>query len=236
MKMDIFIKNGVIKQREEVQQTIFKPNYDTDYKINKPGPYYDRYHTHCHAWKPVSLIKNFTGEQNQTEMKYRKHSGEIPTRGLYCSICHLKVKSKGYDLKKVLEIPTEAYYKKRKSETDLSKMMECVKITRIQPKACWDRLYILVQKSYIKKYKNLYIALMDIKSKKDKIVGKWQSLTKKLIEPYVYYPINGLESVRMKISDMTPFQKFKYNNPDYRKTSSFIIYDSKFDSKYVTIN
>ena len=235
--MDIFIKNGVIKQREDVEQTIFKKNYDTDYRNDFPGPYCDNYHNHCHVWKPVALIKNFKGEQNQSELKYRKHTGEIPTRGLYCCICHICLKSKGYDLKKVLEIPVQPYFKKRKVEEDLSKMLYSVKITKRDSSILWDRLYILLQKIYISKYRRLYDALVDVKKQKDKILGKWHSLSKKLTEPYVYYPLNSLESVWMKPSEMTPFQRFKYNNPDYRKTTSFILHNnSKFDTDYVTIS
>lgn len=236
MKMDIFIKNGVIKQREEVEQAIFKKNYDLDYKSDSPGPYYDKYNNHCHVWKPVALIKNFKGEQNQSEIKYRKHIGEIPTRGLYCSICHIRLQGKGYDLKKVLEIPVQPYFKKRKAEEDLSKMLECVKITKRQNSILWDRLCILLQKSHISKYRRLYDALVDIKKQKEKILGKWQSLSKKLTEQFVYYQLNSLESVPLKISDMTPFQRFKYNNPNYRKTTSFIIHSNKFDTNYVTIS
>jgi hypothetical protein len=236
MKMDIFIKNGVIKQREEVEQTIFKKNFDLDYRNDLPGPYYDKSNNHCHVWKPMSLIKNFKGEQNQSELKYRKHTGEIPTRGLYCSICHLRLKGKGYDLKKVLEVPVQPDFKKRKCEEDLSKMLKCVKITKRDTTILWDRLYILIQKSHISKYRRLYDSLVDVKKQKDKIIGKWQSFAKKLTEPYVYYQINGLESIPMKLSEMTPFQRFKYHNPNYRKTTSFIInINSKFDTNYVTI-
>ena len=237
MKMDIFIKNGVIKQREEVEQTIFKKNYDSDYRNDLPGPYYDNFHNHCHVWKPVALIKNFKGEQNQSELRYRKHTGEIPTRGLYCCICHLRLKGKGYDLKKVLEVPVQPYFKKRKAEEDLSKMLECVKITKRDSSILWDRLYILLQKSHISKYRRLYDSLVDVKKQKNKIICKWQSLSKKLTEPYVYYQQNGLESVRMKLSEMTPYQRFKYNNPDYKKTTSFIIHNNnRFDTDYVTIS
>lgn len=234
--MDIFIKNGVIKRREEVEQTIFKRNYSSDFKSNLPGPYYDPHNIHCHVWKPVSLIENFKGEQNQSEMKYRKHIGELPTRGIYCSICHLRVKSKGYDLKKVIEIPVQPYFKKRKTMEDLSNRLDSIKITKIYTNILWDRLYILLQKSHISKYRRLYDSLIDIKNKKDKILCKWRSFTERLTESYVYYQLNDLGSVRMKISEMTPYQKFKYNNPDYRKTTNFIIHDTKFDSDYVTIS
>lgn len=233
--MDIFIKNGVIKQREEVEQTIFKKSYDTDYKNNTPGPYYDQYHNHCHIWKPASLIKNFKGEQNQSQIRYKKHDS-IPARGLYCSICHMRLKGNGFDLKKVLEIPVQPYFKKRKAEDDLSNMLKSIKITKKLSSIMWDRFYILMQKQYIAKYRRLYDSLIDVKSQKDKILGKWANLTKKLTEPYVYYPLNSLRSVPMKLSDMTPYQRFKYNNPNYRSVTNFIISSNRFDSNYVTIS
>lgn len=235
-KMDIFIKNGVIKKREEVEQTIFKKNYDFDYASDLPGPYYDKYSNHCHIWKPVALIKNFKGEQIQSEQKYRKHTGEIPTRGLYCSICHFRLQSKGYDLKKFIDIPAQEYFKKRKAEEDLSKMLKCVKITKRDPNVLWDRLYILLQKDNISKYRRVYDAVVKIKQQKDQILGKWSHLSRRLTEPCVYYQLNGLKSVPIKISEMTPFQRFKHNNPNYRKTTSFIIYNNKFDTNYVTIS
>lgn len=235
MKMDIFIKNGVIKQREEVEQSIFKKNFDTDYSSNIPGPYYDPYHNHCHIWKPVSLIKNFKGEQNQTSEKYKKYKEQPSQRGLYCSICHIGLKSKGYDLKNVICIPSEPYFKKRKAEFDLSRMLDSVKITKTNNNL-WDRLYIIVKTNHINKYKRLYSALIDIKKQKDRIVRKWEILCKKLLEPVVYYQLNAFNSIPVKLSEMTPFQKFKYNNPDYRKTTNFIIYSDKFTTNYVTIS
>lgn len=234
--MEIFIKNGIIKKREEVEQTIFKKHYDTDYNRDLAGPYYDPLNNHCHVWKPVSLIKNFKGEQSQSDPKYKKHTDKIPTRGLYCSICHFRLKSKGYDLKKVIEIPTEPFFKKRKVEDDLSKMLDKVKIRRIAPSVSWNRLYFLLLKSHTEKYKRLYIATIDIKKQQDKILSKWHTFYIKLKEPDVFYPINCLESIKTKMSKMTPFQKFKYNNPDYKNTTQFIIHSNKFDKDYVTIS
>lgn len=234
--MDIFIKNGVIKKREEVEQNIFKKNYDTDFDSNIPGPYYDLYNNHCHIWKSLALIKNFKGEQNQSEQKYRQHSGELPTKGLYCSICHFRLKSKGYDLKKIIEIPQQPYFKKRKIEEELSKMLQCVKITKKDSTILWDRLYFLLQKSYICKYRRVYEAVLEIKKQSYKIQNKWHSLCLKLMEPYVYYQLSGLESIKIKMSEMTPFQRFKYKNLNYKKNTSFIIYNNKFETNYVTIN
>jgi hypothetical protein len=155
---------------------------------------------------------------------------------MYCSICHLRLKSKQYDLKKVIEIPVQSYFKKRKAEEDLCRVLDHIKITKKDSSIMWDRLYTLLHKSYISKYRRLYEAIIDIKTQKDNILGKWQSLSRKLTEPCVYYQLNALESVPMKLSEMTPFQRFKYKNPNYRKTTSFIIHTNKFETDYVTIS
>jgi len=234
--MDIFIKNGVIKKREEVEQTIYKKDYNTEYNYKIPGPYYDHMNNHCHVWKPLALIENFKGEQNQSEPKYRTHRGILPTRGVYCSICHMHLMGKGYDLKNSIEYPIQPYFKKRKTETELSRMLQNVKIAKRSHIILWDRLYILLLKKHISTYRRLYDALIDINKQKNKIVCKWQSLTKKLTEPYVYYPLNCLQSKLTKISDMTPFQIFKYNNPNYKNTTDCIIHHNKFHTNYVTIS
>lgn len=234
--MDIFIKNGIIKKREEVEQTIFKKNFDLEYTDDLPGPYYDKFHNHCHVWKPVSLIKNFKGEQNQSEIKYRKHAGEIPTKGLYCSICHFRLKGNSYTLKQGLEVSVQPYFKKRKYEEDLSNMLKSVKITRNNG-IFWDRFYILLKNNHISKYRHLYDSIVKIKKQKNIIINKWVLLSKKLMEPYVYYSLTSFESVSLKISEMTPFQKFKYYHPNYRKDVSFIIRNNyKFNNDYVTIS
>ena len=234
--MEIFIKNGVIKQREEVQQTIYKKHFDTDYTGTNPGPYYDPNNTHCHVWKPVRLIQNFKGEQNQTDSKYRKHD-EIPTKGLYCCICHFRLKSKGYNLQKELDLSHYSFFKKRKSdnEDDLVETMKTMKITKISPTLLWDRFYILLARSHIEKYRRIYTAVLHIKAKEKQIIHRWSSLVKKLLGPVVYYNISSFSSIPLKLSDMTYFQRFKYNNPNYRKESSFIIYDNTFEKNFVTI-
>lgn len=234
--MDIFIKNGVIKKQDEVEQTIYKKHFDIDYKSTQPGPYYDPFNNHCHVWKPVSLIQNFKGEQNQTSSKYIKHD-KIPTKGLYCSICHLRLMSKGYNLQKTPDLSHYFYFKKRKTrdEDELTKSLKSVKITSKNSLVLWDRFYILLARDHVAKYKRVYDSVVKIKTKEKEVINRWSSLVKKLIEPVVYYQISGFKSIPIKISQMTPFQKFKYCNPDYRTKSNFIIYNNRFNTNYVTI-
>jgi hypothetical protein len=229
--MDIFIKNGVIKKREQVQQNINKKAYDTEFKPEEPGPYYDPYKNHCHVWKSVKLIQNFSGEQKQNELKIKK--SHIPARGIYCSICHIKLKSQRYNFSS--DIPVCIPFKRRKEICDISDAMKKVKLSKIPVNILWDRFYVMVEKANIEKYRRVYNSVLNILSKKKDILNRWSRLTKKLTEPFIYYQISAFNSIYIKLSEMTPYQIFRYKNPDYRVNNSFIIHDNNYDKDYVVI-
>lgn len=54
-------------------------------------------------------------------------------------------------------------------------------------------------------------------------------------EKFVIYKLNSNESLYIRYSDMTYYQKFKYMNPNYKSEISFIINTNKFNKNYYII-
>jgi hypothetical protein len=233
--MDIFIKNGVIKEREEVQQNIHKLNYEKEYNNYKPGPYHDPKCLHLHVWKPVRLIKNFKGPQLQSSLEF-KHHPSIPDKGIFCSICHVACVSPKYNLKHIVVPPAPFYKRKLDSVNDLTSDMGKCKIFKLDNKIRWDRLFFKLQKREIDKYKDVHNALNKILKHRNCVLNKWSRFVIKMIsQDEVLYPINSFKSIIIKKQDMTPYQLFRYNNPEYKEEYSFYIAKKTIDSKYITI-
>ena len=232
--MDIFIKNGVIKKKEEVMQDVYKKNFNTEWDNKTPGPYYDPTASHVHVFKNVSLIKNFRGEQKPSESKIKKCTTNRPTVGLFCTICHIRKTLPKYNLRHecfVIGTP----YKKRKDENELVEQIKKLKIAKRNTNVMWDRLYILVYKNHVAKYRNIYDSVIAIKTKEQNIIWKWSRFTSKLMETPVYYPLSPFKSILIKPSDMTNYQFLKYKYPNYKTEVDFIIYNNKFDTNYILI-
>lgn len=54
-------------------------------------------------------------------------------------------------------------------------------------------------------------------------------------DPIIIYLLNNHESLYIKKSEMTYYQKFRYMNPDYKKTTLFIINNDRFSNNYYII-
>lgn len=54
-------------------------------------------------------------------------------------------------------------------------------------------------------------------------------------EPLLLYKLNNHESLYIRQSEMTYYQKFKYMNPNYKNEISFIINNTKFCNNYYII-
>lgn len=234
--MDIFIKNGVIKEREEVQQDVYKLDYEKEYDNCKPGPYYDPKCIHIHVWKPVRLIKKFKGPQLQTNSKF-KHYPSVPDKGIFCSICHMANIAPVYNLKNIAAPPPPFYKRKLDSVDNMVSAMSRCKIFKIDTRIMWDRLIFKLQKKEMDKYKNIFNMFNKYFEHRRLVLNKWSRFVNKMIyQDEVFYPINVFKSIKIKKQDMTPFQLFRYNNPNYKDECSFYIIKKTIDSEYITIN
>ena len=230
--MDIFIKNGIIKKKEECEQTIYKKDYNTCFSEDVHGPYYDITETHIHNWKKNSLIKNFKGGQNHLSAKFKKSP---IIQGIYCSICHCKLKKDNINISYFSYVPEITPFKRKQEDVLLEKFKK-IKIDKASYILLWDRLYYLIYKNYIDKYKNIYNLLIKNNNQIKLIYKKWESLIYKLTAPNIIYELNPFETIITKEYKMTIFQGMRYRFPNYKKDSYFIVKNNeKFRRNYVKI-
>ena len=159
------------------------------------GPCYDPGGVHIHIWKKDSLIKNFIGEQNQNvpHVQFTEYK-----KGTYCCICHKSI---------------QRFHMKWRKEPDSGNYL---KIERNE--------YKYTAKDCIKdfvKFENT------TEEKKVSIAKKrWKSALYKvnytLKNDKIVYPISKYKSILLWPWEMTPYQRFKMNKPEYRKSSVFI--------------
>lgn len=232
--MDIIIKNGVIKQKKEVQQNIYKDEYNfQSFHECRPGPYYDPRHVHQHIWRKPQLIPNFQGEQLQNS-KTLKTTLDPPTTGLYCVICHCRRIAVRYSLGNKPMETLPAF--KRSRVGDIVQNFKNIQIKRKKnSKLLWDRFYYLLHKKAIDKVHSFYLSLKAEVDRKVKITNKWRMLSERLTAPDIYYQINSFTSIRLKEKDMTLFQKFRYNNMNYKNDFLFVVKNDKFQENYAIV-
>lgn len=231
--MDIFIKDGVIQKETKACTNINKKHYDKEFDSNTPGPYYDPLDHHVHVWKPLNLIKNFKGEQNPNDIIFKQ--GATPSHGMFCSICHTRLKHVTYNYESKIFLPIENHYKKRSEIEDLSSQFKKIKVYSTISIIKWDRLYDLTVSNEKAKYKRIYDAVIDIRKKQKQIYLNWKKLYFKLNEKPIFYQISGFETIKTTWSQMTPYQRLKYMYPDYKNDASFIINSTTFDEDYVML-
>lgn len=166
---------------------IKKPSFN-NFSEDIPGPYYDPQDNHLHNWKGVSLIQNFTGNQDPHKEYIIINHSSIKN-GMFCCICHKRMGG-------FISIPI----------INNTPVVSAPVIAPVVPDAEQIITYSKPKCTY---------------TNKD---------TKKLL-----YRLNNHETLFIRYRDMTPFQKFKYNNPNYRNTHSFIINESTFKMNYYII-
>lgn len=162
------------------------------------GPCYDPSGVHVHIWKKDSLIKNFIGEQNQNvpHVQFTEYK-----KGTYCCICHKSI---------------QRFYMKWRKEPDSD---NCVDTERNE--------YKYKQEDCIKDFVKFTNTIQEKKEKNVSIVKKrWKSALYKvnytLKNDKIVYPISKYKSILLWPWEMTPYQKFKMNKPEYKKSNIFI--------------
>ena len=175
----------------------------------KYSPYYDPSGTHIHIWKSHTTIPNLTGPQN-ANVPYIQFTDFKP--GTYCCICHKLNRCHRFTWKQNIEYD------------------DCSKLEN-------NNVHIIPLS------KEEYVTFDPIVEKPPEPVKKfsnWPKLMNKVFHTLrndkVVYPVSKYKSLLMWPWEMTPYQKFKMSNPDYRKSKIFLESDlEKFQDNYAYI-
>ena len=182
------------------------------------GPCYDPHCNHVHIWKPKNFIKNFTGEQFQN-VPYIQFTEDKP--GLYCSICHARNKQFGlkwnYDLDDEYEEPSilqnNSIFKKKD----------------------------FIPKSKVKSFPDtITFKCTGTLKQTNKVLLRWETFMYRvnylLNNDKVIYTISRFKSLYVWPWQLTPYQKFKLNFPDYKSSCTFVKSEiHKFKDDYAAI-
>lgn len=156
------------------------------------GPYYDPKNYHIHIWKKHNLIKDFKGEQFQN-VEHIQYTDFAP--GTYCSICHQKNKKNTFNFFDYDDFSDVKH--------DICKQDSYYSISHLCEQD--DENVIKYNSSYIDKWLKLYERLL------------YTSRNKKTL-----YNISKVKSLLLWPWEMTNYQVFNYNYPNYRDNSIFV--------------
>lgn len=175
-----------------------KPIYT--YNSTSPGPYYDTKGIHLHIWKNRKNINNFNGEQNQN-VKYIQFTEDRP--GHYCSICHARNKNSKFKWVQSPEIFADT--------TENTK-----------------NHIIYNENGTIKDYIS-FPPTVDIKNDgrdTPNSIRNWNTLMFKVLHVLKFakleYKISRSKTLYLWPWELTPYQRFKMNCPEYKQSNIFL--------------
>lgn len=255
--MDIIIRNGVIQSNESKRiheiknnEGLLKKDYK-DYVKGIPGPYYDFFDCHICVPRKYDQIQNFSGPQNKKKIKL------IDTKDFnklvkYCCICHREIRPNlCFSAKRKIFIDEDTFARKVDVNFDLQEQFKKIKInqeynynidsitlglkkTSVDVNTTWKKLYNKLDKK--SKKNNLDFIFRNYKNTQQKIINKYYQMVYKLVKYPILYPISITETKLIWPWNLTKYQKFKLDNPDYK---SSIIFSHRRNYKiienYVTI-
>ena len=244
--MDIIIRNGVIQSDEskrvhEIKNNagLLKKDYK-DYIKGIPGPYYDFFDSHICVPRKYDKIKNFLGPQNKKYIKL------IDTKDFnknirYCCICHCEIRPNPcFSAKRKVLIEEDTFARKLEVNVDLQEQFKKIKIchknsfenssdidlittrlkkTSVDVNAKWNKLYGKISKNL--KKDNLNFVFRNYKSTQQKVINKYYQMVYKLVKTPILYPISMTETKLIWHWNLTKYQKFKLENPDYKSSVMF---------------
>lgn len=240
--MDIIIRNGVIQKDESKRIKEIKNNEGLlkkdfkDYVSGKPGPYYDFANSHICIPRKYNNIPNFIGPQIKNKIKLIE-TKDFNKNCRYCSICHCLLKSRpAFSYKRKILIEEDIYERKKdKAEikNDISKEILPI-LKKINYKSSWINFANLLVKQVKKDIlEEVYNKTIE-NSKKYKI--KYYQFVYKLTNAPIMYPISIKETKLFWPWDLTPYQKFKLSNPNYRNNPIYKInLANNINTNYVII-
>lgn len=185
-----------------------KPIYSSDSK--EKGPYYDPESIHIHIWKKPELIENFTCEQFQN-IPYIQFTDSKP--GLYCCICHTRRRQFQFKWNQNLDDEED------KKEYNINYQINTnYSISPIDKK----------------------VLIEDEKNTTNKIILNWDRILNRVFysinHDKLVYAVSSYKSLYLWPWQLTPYQKFKLNNSEYKSSCVFIKSEvDKFKDNYSII-
>tara|TARA_Y100001963_G_C6759130_1_gene438487 strand:+ start:635 stop:1456 length:822 start_codon:yes stop_codon:yes gene_type:complete len=182
------------------------------------GPCYDPQCNHVHIWKPKKLIKNFAGEQF-ANIPYIQFTEDKP--GLYCCICHAR--NRQFCLKWNHGLDDEYEEPSILQNNNIFKKKD------------------FLPKSKIKSFPGTVTRkCTDTLKQTNKVLSRWETIMYKvnyiLNNDKVIYTISRFKSLYVWPWQLTPYQKFKLNFPDYKSSCIFVKSEIlKFKDEYTVI-
>lgn len=259
--MDIIIRNGVIQTNEskkihEIKNNagLLKKDYK-DYVKGIPGPYYDFFDCHLCVPRKYDQIENFLGPQHKNKIKLinTKNFNKLVR---YCCICHREIKPNPcFSAKRKIFIEEDSFARKVEVNFDLQEQFKKIKIchensskniyhidlittklkkTSVDINTKWKNLYNKINKNF--KKDNLNFVFKNYKSAQQKVINKYYQIVYKLVKTPILYTISITETKLIWPWDLTKYQKFKLDNPDYKSSVIFSHRRNyKITENYVTI-
>tara|TARA_B100000768_G_C11280721_1_gene378434 strand:- start:1789 stop:2499 length:711 start_codon:yes stop_codon:yes gene_type:complete len=188
-----------------------KPNYT--YDSLDPGPYYDPQGIHLHIWKNKKNINNFNGEQNQN-VRHVQFTDDKP--GHYCSICHIRNKNSAF---KWVQSPENGHDTEKNTKNNV----------------------IYDESSTIKNYVSFPPTIENKESKHfpPRCIRNWNTVLFKVLHTVRFdkleYKISNSKLLYLWPWELTPYQKFKLNCPDYKSKNIFLSDSDNFTETYAYI-
>ncbi len=167
---------------------------------DKPGPFYDPISSHVHIFKKDSLIKNFTSEQDP-RCKFVQYRDYKP--GTYCSICHCSCEKFHFNFMGSNKKPRINSHFKNLSIDENPKIITEPSIDE-----------------------NSKIIIEPFTSSKKSYHAEWKRVITRVIHSLnnkkIVYPISKYKSLLLWPWQLTPYQKFKLENKNYKNSCIFV--------------
>lgn len=248
--MDIIILNGVIQSDEskrvhEIKNNagLLKKDYK-DYVKGIPGPYYDFFDCHLCVPRKHDQIQNFSGPQHKKKIKLMD-TKDFNKLVRYCCICHREIKPNPcFSAKRKIFIEEDTFARKVEVNFNLQEQFKKIKIcdqnsfenisennsdidlitselkkTSVDINAKWNKLYGKISKN--SKKDNLNFVFRNYKNTQQKVINKYYQMVYKLVKTPILYPISMTETKLIWPWNLTKYQKFKLENPDYKSSVMF---------------
>lgn len=184
-------------------------------EVYGPGPYYDPNGSHIHIWKRGDSIENFTCEQSSKKSFCQKTESD-KTR-MYCRICHIKLKQDKFP--GLVNMDEKSLY-----TLDYPSLNDTTPdVVSTQQEVVNE--YTIEQKR--KEYEDIILEEetdkeMELLKRIKRVKDNWYKFIFKTIKSPLLYNISDTHSIFLWPWEMTPYQKFKYSNQDYKENPIFI--------------
>lgn len=226
--MDIIIRNGVIQKEKETKRIediknnegLLKKNFK-DYIHGTPGPYYDLANNHICIARKYNNIENFCGPQIKNKIKLNK-TKDFDKNFSYCSICHCLLKpNPAFSSKRKILIEEDIFERKKdKIESSIQIKNDLPIFKKVNHCITWINFADLL----VKKTKNNILNEVHTKILRNskKYLTKYYQFVYKMIKSPIMYQISIKETKLLWPWNLTPYQKFKLSNPNYRNNPMYV--------------